>query len=113
MDYSGPVEQERIKRQVNDGIERGLWPGEDEDVVRMRCECGRFDCTDFLDIRVSDYEWVRDDGRRFLLSLGHDMPQIEQIVRTRPRYIVVEKIGKAGRRAEASDPRDPGTEASA
>ena len=107
MSETGPVEQETIKRQVNDAIERGLWPGEEDDVVRMRCECGRFDCADFLAIRAADYEWVRSDGRRFLITPGHEKPEIEHVVARRSGYFVVQKDGAAAQAAEEADPRDP------
>ncbi|HET9074014.1 MAG TPA: hypothetical protein VFN48_05505 [Solirubrobacteraceae bacterium] len=109
MSGTGPVEQETIKREVNEAIERGLWPGEQHEMVRMRCECGHVGCADFLEISAAEYERVRADGRRFLITPGHEKPEIEHVVARRPSYSVVEKDGVAGRVAEAADPRDPGS----
>jgi len=104
--------QETVVRRVNEAIERGFWPGDVEAVVRMRCECGRDECADFVRMRVADYERLRDHPRRFVLCAGHDTPAIERVVGERDGYVIVEKTGAAGSVAEDSDPRrgvrDPG-----
>jgi hypothetical protein len=37
---------------------------------------------------------------------GHELPEIETVVATRPGYLIVEKRDQAGAVAERTDPRD-------
>lgn len=98
------AQQEGVLRQVNEGIERGVWPGDDGDLVRMRCECGRGNCNDYIAIRVAEYERTRANPRRFLLCDGHQTDRIETVVEHHPRYIVVEKTLQAAAEAAKADP---------
>ena len=36
---------EAMFREPNEAIERGRWPGEDDEPVGFRCECARLGCT--------------------------------------------------------------------
>jgi hypothetical protein len=92
-------------REVNEAIERGLWPGEEDSVAAFRCECARLDCNRLVSITPREYEAVRAHGRRFLVLPGHEDPSVETVVATHPEYLVVQKLDEAGRLADASDPR--------
>jgi hypothetical protein len=92
-------------REVNEAIERGLWPGEEDSIVAFRCECARLECNRLVSITPREYELVRADGRRFLVLPGHEDTAVETVVLSRPGYRVVEKHDGAGRLADASDPR--------
>lgn len=96
---------EAVFRDVNEAIETGRWPGEEDAPVPFRCECGRLGCSRLIDIKVAEYERVRAHPRRFVVALEHDIPDIESIVESHRGYVVVEKRGEAGRLAVASDPR--------
>lgn len=93
-------------REVNEAIERGLWPGEEDTLVAFRCECASLDCAQLLELTLNEYERVRAESRRFLLVRGHELPDVETVVETYERYVVVEKHAVAGEQAEASDPRE-------
>jgi hypothetical protein len=97
---------EALFREVNEAIERGLWPGEDEAPVRFRCECARFDCDMMVELRVREYERVREHPRRFFVLVGHEVPDVEEIVEMHGDYVVVEKRGQSGAVARELDPRD-------
>jgi hypothetical protein len=97
--------QEAVKREVNEAIEDGLWPDEQQDTVRMRCECGSADCIAFVRISIADYERVRQHPRRFVIAHGHQVATAEKVIADTSRYAVVEKVGEAGAIAERSDPR--------
>jgi hypothetical protein len=99
------AQQENVLRLVNEAIEKGFWPGEDEAVVRMRCECGRVDCNAYVRMRASEYEQLRAQPRRFVICAGHGTPGIERVVARGEAHEVVEKTGAAGRLAECDDPR--------
>jgi hypothetical protein len=93
-------------REVNEAIERGLWPGEEDSLVAFRCECASLDCAQLLELTLNEYERVRAESRRFLLVRGHELPDVETVVDAYERYVVVEKRAVAGEQAEASDPRE-------
>jgi hypothetical protein len=93
-------------RDVNEGIERGQWPGEEDAPVGFRCECARLGCNRLVELSVREYEEIREHPTWFVLVPGHETPDVETVVETRPGYVIVEKRDEAGRVAEATDPRD-------
>jgi hypothetical protein len=97
---------EAIFREINEGIRRGRWPGEEDSMTSFRCECASLGCSDMLALRFRDYEQVRNHPRRFLVAPGHERPEVEFVVAREPNYLVVQKTGEAGEIAEAADPRD-------
>jgi hypothetical protein len=97
---------EALFREINERIEAGRWPGEREDGVAFRCECSMLGCNLLVELTLGEYEEVRACARHFLLVPGHEIPEVEVVVRRAPGHIVVEKLGEAGRVAERSDPRE-------
>ncbi|HEY4918336.1 MAG TPA: hypothetical protein VIH92_15595 [Solirubrobacteraceae bacterium] len=93
-------------REVNEAIERGLWPGEADSLVAFRCECASLDCDRLVELTPMEYEHVRSDPRKFFVLRGHEIPEAEIVVETNERYAVVEKVAVAGAMAQAEDPRD-------
>lgn len=93
-------------RDVNEGIERGQWPGDEDAPVGFRCECARPGCNRLIELTVREYEQIRAHPKRFVVAPGHEVPGIETVVATRPGYVIVEKRGQPGAAAEQSDPRD-------
>lgn len=96
---------EAVFRQINEGIERGQWPGEEDRPIGFRCECAQLGCSDVLELSVRAYERVRANPRRFVVAPGHQQLKAEIVVETRPGYLVVEKRGQAGETAVENDPR--------
>ncbi len=96
---------EAVFRQINEGIERGQWPGEEDAPTSFRCECARLGCNELIELSVTDYEQVRANPRRFMVLPGHEQPEAEVVVETHPGYLVVEKVAQAGTAAEETDPR--------
>lgn len=97
---------EALFRETNEAIERGQWPDDPAKTVRFRCECSRMACGEAIEITLAEYEQVRQFPRRFVIAPGHEMPDIENVVKRRPNHVIVEKTDAAGATAEASDPRD-------
>jgi hypothetical protein len=64
------------------------------------CECANPGCTDQFAVEPAEYRRVREHARRFLVRPGHDDPQLERVLETHRDYLVVEKIGEAGKVAE-------------
>jgi hypothetical protein len=92
-------------REVNEAIERGQWPGEEDSPVGFRCECARLGCDHVIELTVHEYERVRTHPRWFVLVAGHQVPEQETVVESQSGYVVVEKLDAAGAVAEATDPR--------
>ena len=96
---------EAVFREINEGIERGQWPGEEHVPASFRCECAQLGCNEMLELSVNEYEAVRAHPRRFLVLPGHERPEVEVVIDARPGYLVVEKLDQAGSAAEDTDPR--------
>jgi len=98
---------ESIFRQVNEQIEslnRDLGAGGAS--MTVICECADGECTERFEIRVSAYEEVRADPRRYVIVPGHELPEFESIVESGNGYDVVQKRdGTAAALAEETDPR--------
>jgi hypothetical protein len=69
------------------------------------CECSDAACTERISLHQTEYEHVRADPTRFVLSPGHAMEEVEIVVAQESEHIVVEKYGVAGDIAEELDPR--------
>lgn len=98
---------EALYREVNEAIERGVWPGETDEALRFRCECARVSCNAAVQMTIGEYEAVRANSRRFLVCPGHEVAGLDVIVARQRGYDVVEKGGAGGIEAEESDPRRP------
>jgi hypothetical protein len=96
---------ETLFREVNEAIERGVWPGEEDSAAAFRCECARLDCNQLVSITPREYERIRANPRHFLVLPGHQLEDVETVVSVAAEYVVVEKRDEAGRLADASDPR--------
>jgi hypothetical protein len=92
-------------RDVNEGIERGQWPGEEDSPVGFRCECAQLGCNQLIELTVREYEEIRAHPRRFVVVPGHEFPDVETVVESRRGYLIVEKRDQAGKVAEGHDPR--------
>jgi hypothetical protein len=99
------AKNETVFREVNEAIERGQYPGEQDSPTAFRCECASLDCNGLVSLTPREYERVRSEPRRFVVLPGHELAEVETVVSKGDGYVVVEKRDEAGRLAEASDPR--------
>lgn len=99
------ADNESIFREVNEAINRGGYPGDEDTPVGFRCECARLGCNALVSLTPHEYERVRAFPRHFLMLPGHELEEVENVVQGMPGYVVVEKRDEAGREAAASDPR--------
>lgn len=97
---------EDIFREINEGIRRGRWPGEEDAISGFRCECASLGCAQMIPLSFREYERVRQHPRRFIVAPGHERLEVEAVVETQSSYLVVQKLGEAGEAAEEADPRD-------
>jgi hypothetical protein len=73
--------------------------------VEFICECADLDCGKTLRLSVAEYEHIRSSPVRFPIALGHDVPQVEDVVEENDHYVVVQKRGIAGEVSAKLDPR--------
>jgi hypothetical protein len=73
------------------------------------CECADINCMEKIRMTLPEYEALRDVSTHFAVRAGHVLPDAERVVEERAEYVIVEKLGQAGRRAAELDPRDAGT----
>jgi len=94
---------EALFRDVNETfVDEPADPGDRQLVY---CECPDSACVEEIALTVIEYEAVRGNPRRFIIRPGHVQPEIETVVARHDGYWVVEKQGRAGSIAEATDPR--------
>jgi hypothetical protein len=96
---------EALFRSINERIEAGTWPAEQSETAAFRCECAALGCNLLLEMTLAEYEAVRLNPRRFIVAPGHELPEVEVVVRRTENYFVVEKVGDAGEVADNTDPR--------
>jgi hypothetical protein len=101
----GLAAYQSVLREINEAIHRGQWPGEENEPVGFRCECGRLGCNELLELTSADYQRIREHSHRFLVAAGHEQPSVESVVAAGPGYVVVQKRGQAADLAEDTDPR--------
>jgi hypothetical protein len=70
------------------------------------CECGDLACIQQIVVAPEVYEETRREPTLFLLVPGHELEDVETLVRREPEYVVVRKDhGLPKRVAEETDPR--------
>jgi hypothetical protein len=88
---------EAFFRAVNEGIAEASEKFESEE-AEFLCECGDPRCIHRLEVSLEEYEAVREHSTRFLVRPGHVEPEVEEVVRRRRRYAVVNKVDRIAAR---------------
>jgi hypothetical protein len=70
------------------------------------CECADVECMQKIRMALPEYEELRTVSTHFAVKPGHVDPENERVVEERTGYVVVEKFGHAGERADDLDPRE-------
>lgn len=93
-------------RRVNEGIRAGTGLADATRAFGFVCECAVVGCNQVIELTLPEYERVRRYPRRFVVAVGHDLPEVERVVERRGDHTVVEKLdGPATAVVEATDPR--------
>jgi hypothetical protein len=69
------------------------------------CECADPECGHRIEAPLDDYERTRADGALFVVAPEHHVPDLEEVVESRPGYRIVEKLRAAGAAARRLNPR--------
>ena len=93
-------------REVNERVE-GIAKSFDLDAGQLdfMCECAHTDCTERLQMSVTEYEAIRRIPNHFAIVDGHQVDDVETVVAQADRYLVVAKTGIGRELAEKLDPR--------
>src|SRR4051812_46372269 len=78
----------RVNEQTADDAERGALPHN----LEFLCECGSASCMERLPMTLGEFETVHSTDHRFAVLPGHELPDIERVIRATARYAVVEKL---------------------
>ena len=104
------AQNEALFRAVNEqiaGLDRKLAASsEDEDeLYDFECECGRHErCDGRVRMTLDEYDAVRGQDDRFVVTPGHETDALEDVVERTERYVVVDKI-PAAEKFVRDDPR--------
>ena len=79
-------------------------------LVPFICECAEESCTTIVPLSLEEYGHVRADSTHFLNVPGHQVAGQGhvRVVEEHDRYVIVEKIGRAGEVARDLDRRNAG-----
>jgi hypothetical protein len=97
------AENQSLFRDINDRIREGSEQTTGLAVIDgWLCECANEACFEHVHLAPEEYDRVRVNGTRFIVSPDeeHVFPEAESVVDRHERYWVVEKIEAAGREAE-------------
>jgi hypothetical protein len=89
-------------REVNERIEDLASPASFAGFI---CECMNEMCDEQVSLTLEEYEHIRSDSNRFLVLPGHNVPEVEEVVETSDRFVVVAKLGAGMPVAAGLDPR--------
>lgn len=94
-------------RQTNEWIEDANDRfGAEHPMDEYRCECSDDACTSVMSLTRAEYEAVRAEGRRFIIAVDHENPELDTLLSSNERYSIVAKIpGQAANIALDSNPR--------
>jgi hypothetical protein len=93
---------ETLFREVNERVKE-LVPAEGG--IEFICECGYDECVDRVPLSGDEYERVRSDPVEFFVKPGHEIPDVEEVVETHERFLLVRKHVEERDIARQTDPR--------
>jgi hypothetical protein len=99
---------ENAFREANEKLERGaheIVGAEFDSIVPFLCECPRPECKEVVSLTFAEYERVRADSRQGIAKVGHEDPEIEDVVERNDRFLMTKKFGRAGEVHTKTDPR--------
>jgi hypothetical protein len=93
---------EVLFREVNERV-KDLVPSAGG--IEFICECGDEQCIDRVVLTSAEYERVRSDPVEFFVKPGHGLHEVEDVVETHDRYVLVRKHAEERDIARQTDPR--------
>lgn len=87
------VENEVIFRESNKHVQEFLEEegGRSDTMVRFFCECANIDCRLRITLSLKVYKDLHKNKRHFIVVAGHELPEIEEVVKVGKGFRLVEK----------------------
>jgi hypothetical protein len=76
--------------EVNERLREIAGPAESP--TEYLCECSDVACHETIELEVTEYEAVRAASRAFVITPGHERPEVERVVEENDRFALVEKF---------------------
>lgn len=84
------MQNRELFRQVNERIaEVGGWFAHDGQPLGLICECETVGCTTAIQVPLEVYARVRREGVAYLVALGHEDLEHEEVFETYAGYLIV------------------------
>lgn len=99
------AQNEILFRQVNERLASAYGGRSAPRELDLVCECSDRECLKVFTIQMAEYEWLRQNPRRFAVLPGHEAPAVEDVVERHDRFVIVEKHAETHGQVEAADPR--------
>ena len=96
-------------RDINERLEADLrsLPDEDREAFPFVCECGLLDCRDVVRLTLAEYEGIRGDPLQFAVLPGHEIANVEDVLRRDERFWLIRKHERSRPVVERTDRRQP------
>jgi hypothetical protein len=69
--------------------------------LEILCECGQEGCSELVALTISEYDQSHAQRDRFVVTPGHEDPDLERVVARKEHYLIVDKFGEAEEIVEA------------
>ncbi len=98
------AQNQLLFREVNERIaslsERALLP--EIAPIEVTCECVDMSCTTTVQLPLHEFAEIDRATNRFLVVPGHELPDVEDVVERRDRFLIVAKRGAGADLVERS-----------
>lgn len=103
------AKNEILFREINERLDEMSVPW--SKTTDYLCECSELSCTEIVELTNDQYERVRSRATVFVVTPGHERPEIERVVEANEGFLLVEKV-VAVDEISRKDPRsaEPGAE---
>jgi hypothetical protein len=89
-------------REVNERILAERAPLPEVAPIEVTCECVDMSCTRTVQISLHEFAEIDRATNRFLVVPGHELPDVEDVVERRDRFLIVAKRGAGADLVEGS-----------
>lgn len=89
-----------VSQRIASLAERALLP--EMALIEVTCECVDTSCTATIQIPLHEFAEIDGATNRFLVVPGHELPEVEDVVERRDRFLIVAKRGAGADLVERS-----------
>jgi hypothetical protein len=99
------AKNEVLFREVNERIEQAAERAAFDGPMVFVCECGDAECSETLELTLTEYEAAWSQAARFLVVPGHEISDFERALEQNERFALIEKVGEGEAIARGLNPR--------